>query len=248
MILVANWKMYRSYQETYNWLSEHGQELALLAQEKNFVICPDYCTIVLCTKFLHNVGAQDCSENASGAYTGQISAQTLKELGVTHCLVGHNETRHEHYTSHNLAKKTAMLLIHGITPIMCIGEKYAHTASQEALAEIFPDLVACAQAIKAHAPSNDQSLIFAYEPVWAIGSGKTPSIEHVTSLVHAIKKFAHEHLAQYKTKVLYGGSVTATTVKTLVCIPELDGFLVGKASLDMQELKKIVRLCTEEQL
>lgn len=244
MLIIANWKMYRSFTQARVWLSEHSQELSILAQNQNLVICPDFCSLPLFKGLSITVGAQDCSEHAQGAYTGQVSAQSLKEAGARYCIVGHGETRHANFTPQILARKVIAALTADLTPIICVGDKLANTAPQEAIAEMFPDLVACAQAIKQSTIPTHRTLIFAYEPLWAIGSGVTASIELVEAITHDLRKFAREHLAHYQTHVIYGGSVTSETLGSLRALTSLDGFLVGKASLDMQELKKIVRLCS----
>jgi len=223
-LYIANWKMYLSHTQASAWLQAHGAEIAALAKENTIVICPDFTLLPNMHGLLY--GAQNCAAEQAGAYTGEISAQTLKELGCSYCIVGHSERRTLFgETTQECAKKITLLQENGIIPIYCIGE-------QEQSSNPYAVLKSQLDPVLQEAP---QHLIVAYEPVWAIGTGKTPPTAFLTEVVTWIKEYIPVNFP-----VIYGGSVTEVTIRELKSITIIDGFLIGKASTDFQQLKKIV--------
>jgi triosephosphate isomerase len=190
----------------------------------------------------YTIAAQNCHQKKSGAYTGEISAEMLHSIGINYCIVGHSERR-EYFneTNQQLAEKVNVLLEYGITPIFCCGEPLAirEAGSQNAFVE---------QQLKEslfHLNDAEVSqLIIAYEPIWAIGTGKTATTEQAQQM--------HAHLRSILSKqygkpiandisILYGGSVKAANATEIFTSPDVDGGLVGGASLQVQEFIAIIK-------
>ena len=184
------------------------------------------------------VGAQDVSAHASGAYTGEISAAMLKELGCRYAIVGHSERRQYHAETDALvAEKARAALAAGITPIVCVGETLAEREAGRTEEVVKRQLAAVIHA-NGHCISE---VVVAYEPVWAIGTGKTASPEEAQA-VHAVLraqlKAATDQSA--RIKILYGGSMNAVNAATLLTQQDIDGGLIGGASLKAPDFLKII--------
>jgi len=228
LLYIANWKSYFTYNQSIAWLKSHSDELSKLAQHNDIIMCPDFLTLTA----LHarnsdvKLGAQNCSAYQPGAYTGEISAQSLNELGVAYCIVGHSERRQLfHETLDESARKINMLLMYSITPIICVSDNY-----KVELSSILPHL---------H-PTKTTHLIIAYEPISAIGTGIIPQPERIETVLAEIKQEIIKFSPNLLFSLIYGGSVSFSVACEFKKIPLLDGFLIGKASTDFQELKKIV--------
>ena len=201
-----------------------AQVLALKAGESNLSVI--------------DVGSQDVSTQASGAYTGEVSAAMLKDLGCHYAIVGHSERRQYHgETDVLVADKARAALASGITPIVCVGETL--TEREAGLTE---EVVKRQLAAVIHANGHCISeIVVAYEPVWAIGTGKTASPQEAQA-VHAVLraqlKAATEHFAGIK--ILYGGSMNAANAATLLVQPDIDGGLIGGASLKAKDFLTII--------
>jgi len=186
-----------------------------------------------------HLGAQDLSPHEKGAYTGEISVSMLKEFGVSFAIVGHSERRQFHHESDQLvAIKAERALSAGITPIVCVGE-----TQQEREAGLTEVIVKRQLAAVIHLVGHCVSeIVVAYEPVWAIGTGLTATPEQAQS-VHAVLraqlKAAAADMAQ-RIRILYGGSMNATNAKSLLSQPDIDGGLIGGASLKAQDFMSIV--------
>jgi triosephosphate isomerase (TIM) len=185
------------------------------------------------------IGAQDVSSQASGAYTGEVSGSMLKDFGVRYVIVGHSERRAYHgESSQTVALKTKAALAAGITPIVCVGETLAereagHTESvvKRQMAAVIHDNGHCISEI-----------VVAYEPVWAIGTGKTATPEQAQQ-VHAVLRAqlsAASSAAKQRVRILYGGSMNASNAKDLLSQPDIDGGLVGGASLKAADFLQII--------
>jgi triosephosphate isomerase (TIM) len=209
------------------------------------------CTAVVCvpTPYLAQVqalragsplelGAQDVSEHVGGAYTGEVSAAMLKEFGVRYAIVGHSERRQYHgETDAVVADKTKTALAAGITPIVCVGETLAQRDAGRTV-----DIVKRQMAAVIHTNGHCISeIVVAYEPVWAIGTGRTATPEQAQE-VHAVLRTqlraATEHVD--RIHILYGGSMNAANAASLLAQPDIDGGLVGGASLKAAEFLQII--------
>lgn len=184
------------------------------------------------------VGAQDVSAQASGAYTGEVSAAMLKDLGCRYVIVGHSERRQYHgETDELVADKARAALASGVTPIVCVGETLAEREAGRTEEVVRRQLAVVIRA-NGHCISE---MVLAYEPVWAIGTGKTASPEQAQA-VHAVLraqlKAATDQPA--RVKILYGGSMNAANAASLLAQPDIDGGLIGGASLKAPDFLKII--------
>jgi len=242
--VVANWKMYLLPEQTVAFIEHNYKPLAELATTNHtIVLCPSFEALFMVKHAANDlplaIGAQDCSAYAHGAYTGQVAAASLKQLGCGYCIIGHSETRKlSHQSDTLIAEKMAQLFAHDITPIICVGEtkqerEHGTTAQvlQRQLAPIVAELTARKDAKKLH---------IAYEPLWAIGSGTVAHAEQITDAFATITDCMQTAMRQHAINLLYGGSVTGDNVKALTSVHNLGGFLVGSASTDFQAFKKIV--------
>lgn len=235
-LLIANWKMQLTHNEACTWLETELSSVreTLAYTEHELVICPSFTVLPYATFLYEGLpwGAQDCGLEPRGAYTGDVSALSLGELGISYTLVGHSERR-QHYgeTNEQVRKKTSIVLNQGIHPVVCIGEtseqrsRRSHVLQEQL--EPLLDLYT----------RPDDLLIIAYEPVWAIGSGTVPSPDDLAETLETIEKFT----SGLDYLILYGGSVNENHAKLLS--PLVDGFLIGSASLDSEVLKKIILSC-----
>lgn len=188
------------------------------------------------------IGAQNCSEHESGAYTGEVSAAMLKSVGVPYVILGHSERRQ--YFGENgklLAKKVDIALKHGLTPIFCCGEPLDVRESNGHEALVKQQVEESLFHLDA---ATVQKVVIAYEPVWAIGTGKTATAQQAQDMHAVIRK----HIAsKYSSSVadsisiLYGGSVNAANAKELFACPDVDGGLVGGASLKSREFTEVIK-------
>ena len=221
LYLIANWKSHKTLDEATRFF-DSLQNLELNPQVKNIIAPPaPYLQSLLVQVTDSNVpiilAAQSISPFPFGAYTGEVSAAMVKDW-AHYVIVGHSERRkyfHESYQ--DVANKIAQILEHNLTPILCVDEPYMH-AQFDALG-----------------PENIPQLIVAYEPLTAIGSGDPDTPEHAAKIATQIKEIANANLP-----VLYGGSVTADNVHTFTSLPEINGALVGGASLDPESWQDLI--------
>lgn len=197
-------------------------------------------TLLSADKIEIGLGAQDVSPHASGAYTGDISAQFLSKLDTSYVLVGHSERRHGHGEGDELiAAKVAAVAANGMVPMICVGETAEDLETQGAAAVPLAQLDAALSRLPEGA-----SFVIAYEPVWAIGSGEPATAEQAEQVCAALRSRIAELRGARdaaQTRVLYGGSVTSQNVAGFLRQPNIDGALVGGASLDSQEFSRIVQ-------
>src|SRR5271170_2713148 len=244
-VMAANWKMNKNPDETRAFFRDF---LPLVAghDRDQVVVCPPYTDVDAAIASARNsnvaIGVQNVHWKADGAYTGEISAPMLLCLGVTHVIVGHSERRQyfgETDDTVNLRLKAALEA--GLTPIVCVGE-----VLQEREAGLTEDVLRrqCARAFHKVSTRKAGKLVVAYEPVWAIGTGKTATPQ-LASEAHSLIRgeaattFGQEFADQLR--ILYGGSVKPENAKALMSQDEIDGALVGGASLDAQSFAAIVK-------
>ncbi|MGZ5431742.1 MAG: triose-phosphate isomerase [Thermoanaerobaculia bacterium] len=233
--LIANWKMN---------LPPEGVEryLATLSgadpRDVNIVIAPPFPFlrhVVRCGEGL-GVAGQNCSDHASGAFTGEVSPRMLRECGVDAVILGHSERRHLfHETDALIARKLTLAIETGLKPILCIGEDL-QVRDAGHVARFLADQI---KATAVDALANAPEVVVAYEPVWAIGTGRNASGEMVAETLVDIRHALERFWPARTTPILYGGSVTPDTVQDLVANGTIDGFLVGGASLDARKFLAI---------
>src|SRR5438128_4919223 len=244
-LIAANWKMYKNAAQT----EEFFRAFLPLVFEHNrdeIVVCPPYVDLHAALDSVKGsqiaVGAQDVYWKNEGAFTGEVSSPMLVTIGCTHVIIGHSERRQyfgETDDTVNLKLKAA--LEHGLTPIVCVGE-----VLEEREAGLTEDVLRrqCLRAFNTISAKKAAKLVIAYEPVWAIGTGKTATPQlaaeaHSLIRTEAAKAFG-DRLAE-SMRILYGGSVKPENAKSLMAEEEIDGALVGGASLDAQSFAAIVK-------
>ena len=247
--IAGNWKMNLDHQQAIALVQKlawslkdagHDYKDAEVAVFPPFTDLRTVQTLLDADKFEIELGAQDLSKFDSGAYTGEISGAFLKKLDVKYVLIGHSERRQYHQENDEVVQaKTAAAFRHGITPVICVGETLEELETQGASA------VPVAQTLAALAGHEKlDEFVIAYEPVWAIGTGKVATPEEAANVCGKIREaIAAEHGAELaaKTRILYGGSVKANNVAGFLKSVEVDGVLVGGASLDADEFSGIAR-------
>ena len=229
---VANWKLNGSFQFISQYLESLNKEKFT---KKCVVLCPPspYLNYVKDLSKHSFIGAQDCSCFEEGAYTGEISTKILSDIGINFCIVGHSERRKFFKESNEAVKdKTLKLIENRIIPIICIGETLEEKNSNRTN-EILN------KQINESVPesANEHNSIIAYEPVWAIGTGKTPTLNEIEDSHKFIRKINKKFL---NFKILYGGSVNIQNSKQISDIKNVDGALIGGASLKIEEFIKII--------
>lgn len=248
-IVSGNWKMNNNHYEAIQCV----QKLAYLLQKEDFdavevTIHPPFTdlrsmqTLIDADQLRLKLGAQNCHSDDKGAFTGEVSPVFLAKLGVHYVIVGHSERREIFGESDEfVAAKVAAVLKHGMTPILCVGETLAEREAGTTL-----DKVKRQVRLALEKRSNEQvkSMVIAYEPIWAIGTGKNASPADAQQVIAAIREevasVASGPAAQ-AIRLQYGGSVKAGTIADIMRQPDIDGVLVGGASLDPTEFARIVQ-------
>jgi triosephosphate isomerase len=244
-VLAANWKMFKTPDQTRDFFRDFLPLVAGHTRDE-IVVCPPYTDVAAAIEAAKGsnvaIGVQNVHWKADGAYTGEISAPMLLCLGITHVIVGHSERRQyfgETDDTVNLRLKTA--LESGLTPICCVGE-----VLEEREAGLTDDVLRrqCVRAFHAISAKKATKMIVAYEPVWAIGTGKTATPELAAQAHALIRHEATEIFGQefaQNLRILYGGSVKPENASTLMAQEDIDGALVGGASLDPKSFGAIVK-------
>ena len=246
LLFVANWKMQLSFDQAIDWFKKNSHDLMHGLDNHQIVFCPTYLELSQAREIFNAVknknyeiklGAQNCSSFERGAYTGEVSAHSLKQVGCSYCIIGHSERRiYFHETSNKIAQKAKQLFSANITPILCIGETLAEHENSIGKEIVEQQLF---QVLEEAGPT-EKELCIAYEPIYAIGSGKIANLDDIICMFDIILKYTQKQCPAIKVRILYGGSITAQNSKDLLRIPNFGGYLIGGASLDFQELKKIV--------
>ena len=246
-VIAGNWKMYKTVEETRRFFSAF---LPLVADAKqcDMVIAPPFTAISAAVEATigSNVGisGQNVYWEKEGAFTGEISPQMLVDAGCRYVIIGHSERR-QYFgeTDEKVAKKTRAALSFGLTPIVCFGETLAQREASQTETVCQTQF---AGGVGALTPEDFSRILIAYEPVWAIGTGKVATPE-IAAEAHrfirqcAAKRFSAAHASALR--ILYGGSVKPDNIQGLMAQEELDGALVGGASLDPKSFANIVKSC-----
>ena len=219
MIVVANLKAYMTYEDILKYKDNIPN---------NVIVCPSNLYIPFFLNHKYKVGIQDISIYDTGAHTGEICASQVKELGVEYAIIGHSERRSKE-TDDEINKKVLKALENNLKVILCIGENKDENKNEKIEYQILNDLKNV---------SNLDNVIIAYEPVWCIGTGITPTNEQIEETIKFIQSIFQKSFTT-SAKILYGGSVDKNNINTLKKI-NLSGFLIGKASTDYEHLKEIV--------
>ena len=241
-ILAANWKMNKTIEETERFLAEFLPKVPDSGPE--VVICPPFLSLKTavehCVQSRARVAAQNMHEQPNGAYTGEVSAPMLQELGVDGVILGHSERRQYFNESDDaLARKVLVALDAGLEPILCVGESLTQRESGETEALLTRQVAADL----ANVPDDRLArVVIAYEPIWAIGTGRTATTEQAEEAIALIRGLIESRSVEAAAaiRILYGGSVKPENAEELVSQPDVDGALVGGASLDPEDFAAIV--------
>ncbi|MGL9731713.1 MAG: triosephosphate isomerase [Wolbachia sp.] len=224
-LIVANWKMNGTRSSFVDFIGKlNGKSNEITSK---LVICPPFTSFPDNIKLSNNIsiGAQNCHRKKSGSYTGEISAEMLKELGCTYVILGHSERTDE--TDSEIKLKSEIAIELGLHPIICVGENIEDYKSGKTKEEIEYQ---CKNLLPTHGEYT-----VAYEPIWAIGTGHVPSNNVIAEVIEVIKSCTG------KKHVVYGGSVSSENIENLLNISSLSGVLIGSASLDFDCFYKIVQ-------
>ncbi|MBW4454024.1 MAG: triose-phosphate isomerase [Nostoc indistinguendum CM1-VF10] len=235
IVIAGNWKMYKTQAETQEFLRGFLPHLEETPQGREVILCPPFTDLSVLSKTLHGsliqLGAQNIHWEEYGAYTGEISGPMLTESGVRFVIVGHSERRQyfgETDATVNLRLRTAQRF--GLTPILCVGE-----SKQQRDAGETESLIAL-QLDKGLLDIDQSNLVIAYEPIWAIGTGETCEAVEANRIIGLIRS----QLSNPNVSIQYGGSVKANNIDEIMAQPEIDGVLVGGASLEPESFARIV--------
>lgn len=237
-------------------MNKNLQEGVALATELNETLKADKpnCDVIICTPFIHlatvsgiidhkviGLGAENCADKASGAYTGEVSAEMVKSTGAEYVILGHSERReYYHETPEILKEKVDLALANGLKVIFCIGESLAQREANEQNAVVKAELEESVFHLSAEAFSN---IVIAYEPIWAIGTGKTATsdqAEEIHAYIRSIIAGKYGEEVAENTSILYGGSCKASNAPELFAKKDIDGGLIGGASLKAADFKGII--------
>lgn len=237
-LVAGNWKMNGNHESIAALIAG----LLEMRSEAEVVIFPPYVYIPVVVAEIEgtdiSVGAQNISEHYSGAFTGEVSGEMLREVGCRYVIVGHSERRSIYgETNQQVAEKFSAAQAGGLIPVLCVGETLEQREQGGTLDVIAAQVDAVINASGLDAICN---AVIAYEPVWAIGTGKTASAEQAQVVHQAIRQQLGDSGA--RTRLLYGGSVKASNAAELFSQPDVDGALVGGASLDAKEFNEICKL------
>jgi triosephosphate isomerase len=242
-VIAGNWKMYKTARQA----AETIRSLASLVQGVQgveVVICPPFTALAAAVEAAKGsavaIGAQDCYWEKEGAFTGEVAVPMIADLGCSHCIVGHSERRQFFgETDATVDKKVEAVLAQGLTSIACMGETLAEREAGQTFVVLERQV---RSGLTRHLTSP--RLVIAYEPVWAIGTGKTATpaqAQEAHAFIRDVVAKAANPAAAQAVRILYGGSVKPDNIATLMAQPDVDGGLVGGASLDAASFAKIVR-------
>jgi triosephosphate isomerase len=240
-LVAGNWKM-NGLSSSLKELDALKAALAAKPASAEVVICPPFTLLAQANwlvKGAFALGGQDCHAKASGAHTGDIAAEMLKDAGASYVIVGHSERRHDHgERDADVAAKANAAWRAGLTAIICIGETESQRSAGSAH-EI------CAHQIDASVPAEavPANTVIAYEPVWAIGTGKTPTSQDIAKMHAHIRACLVRRLGAGAAgmRILYGGSVKPDNAAEILNLPEVNGALVGGASIKSDDFLRIIR-------
>lgn len=244
LLLVANWKSYGSLKENQIW-AEHLSERPL-PDNIQLVVCPPFPYIPqllrLCEGTALAVGAQNLSAYAQGTYTGEVSAEMLRDLGCRYVIIGHSERRSLYAEDdRQLAYKLQQAIDCSLIPIFCIGETLQQRESSQTRTVLKLQLISVVSVLK------DAPFVLAYEPIWAIGSGQTATPEQARQVHSFLREYLITEIGEVATeyRIIYGGSVKPNNAKALFAQRDIDGGLVGGASLQGEDFLRIAKALEE---
>ena len=245
-VIAGNWKMFKTPAEADVFTRSLHDQVKKIPSENTpeMVICPPFTALSAVVSAVEKlkapfvVAAQTMESKDSGAFTGEISPLMLKDIGVNWVVLGHSERR-QYYNESNQSvnEKTKAALAHGLTPIVCVGETLSEREAGVTDERIQTQVE---EALKDIDPSDYPKIVLAYEPVWAIGTGKVCESDEANRVCGLIRKTLAKQGDADKTRILYGGSVKPENIKEIMAGNDIDGALVGGASLEPESFFKII--------
>ncbi|NEO06549.1 MULTISPECIES: triose-phosphate isomerase [Moorena] len=235
IVIAGNWKMYKTQAETAEFLKGFLPELEQTPIEREVVLCAPFTDLGVMSEHVQNtpvqIGAQNIHWENAGAYTGEIAGGMLKEIGVRYVIVGHSERR-QYFgeTDETVNKRLHAAQRHGLIPILCVGETKAQRDAGET-----EDIIT-KQLEKDLVNVDQQNLVIAYEPIWAIGTGDTCDASEANRIIGLIRS----KLKEANVPIQYGGSVKPKNIDEIMAQSEIDGVLVGGGSLEPASFARIV--------
>jgi len=241
-IVAGNWKMNKTFEEADTLISDIIEKLEAITLDPNtkVIICPPFPYLEMASDYSDDsyfqVGAQNVSDQESGAYTGEVSAAMLESMELDYCIVGHSERRaYYHETDEIVARKVNQLLAHNLSPIVCCGEVLEEREANKQFDVVKKQLTDGLFHLTAEQFAD---IVIAYEPVWAIGTGKTATPEQAQEMHAFIRNLIAEKYGKEvanDTSILYGGSCKPSNAKELFANPDVDGGLIGGAALKAED-------------
>jgi triosephosphate isomerase len=250
--IAGNWKMFKTIGETKDFCTKllgDGELLRILASRRvEAAIAPPFTALSAAAEVLHGSAVHLCGQDVfwaeSGAYTGEVSPVMLADVGCRYCIVGHSERRQFfHETDETVHRKLAALIKIGLTPILCVGETLAERQKGSTFGVVEGQV---RKGLSGLSLEQADQLTIAYEPVWAIGTGQTATPQQAQEVQAFIRRRLGEIFSPSIAegmRILYGGSVKPDNIADLMAMEDVDGALVGGASLDPQSFSRIIRGC-----
>ena len=244
-IFGGNWKMHKTMQQAVRTVGELKKEIQNL-EEVEVVVFPPFTALSSVKAVIEGssiaLGAQNMHEKEEGAYTGEISSSMLLDIGCEYVILGHSERR-QYFgeTDNQINKKARAALSSGLIPILCVGERLKERKDGKAEEIVSVQLRGCLEGIDLQ---DGEKLVIAYEPVWAIGTGETATPEQAQEMHRFIRITLEELLGKEianSIRIQYGGSAKPDNIKGLMCQPDIDGALVGGASLEASSFARIIK-------
>ena len=241
-LIAGNWKMFKTVAEALSLVEALRADLR---HDVDTLVAPPFTALTAVAQALGDsrigLAAQNMHWEPEGAFTGEVSPVMLRAAGCSHVILGHSERRQLFgETDDGVARKTRSALAHGLTPVVCVGETLGERESSRTM-EVVERQVE--RALREVTPDQAATLVLAYEPVWAIGTGRTATpdqAQEVHAFIRRSVSASHGEAVAAALRILYGGSVKPDNIGALMAEPDLDGALVGGASLDAQAFLKIV--------
>ena len=247
LLIAGNWKMNNDVAEAAKLADELAQALPEVPAGVEVLVCPPPIDITTVHARIQAapiaLGAQNVYWEAKGAFTGESSCDMLKSAGCTYCIIGHSERRdYFHETDEDQNKKAKALVAAGLVPVFCCGESLEVREAGTYVEHVVNQVKAGLAGLEITCPKQ---VVVAYEPIWAIGTGMVATPQSAQDAANAIRndlKTTFGTKVSDSVRILYGGSVTSKNAAELISQPDVDGFLIGGAALDVEELAKIARL------
>ncbi|WP_041611847.1 triose-phosphate isomerase [Spiroplasma chrysopicola] len=241
-IIIGNWKMFKTTDETVSFLNAVDGACQQLNAEAGVAV--PFVNLGLAKQHSKNliIAAQNCHFEDQGAFTGEISVDMLQDLGITHVVIGHSERREMfNETDETVNKKMLKLLVKGLTPILCCGESLGQYENNETAMVVKTQIQKAFRGVNLE---DAKTVVIAYEPIWAIGTGKTATAQIAQDVCAIIRQEIaniYDEVVANTIRIQYGGSVKPANIKELLAQPDIDGALVGGASLDPISFLELVK-------